>query len=286
MQIVKTIESVRKLVKSARNKGKTVGLVPTMGALHVGHISLLEAAAKECDFVVVSIFVNPAQFGPGEDFKKYPRTLDADLEICKKAGVDVVFTPENETIYPSQNLAWVNVENLADSLCGQFRPGHFRAVATVCTKLFNIVQPDTAYFGQKDAQQAAVIKRMTADLNMPVKIVVCPTVREKSGLAVSSRNNYLTDDQRKDAAAIYQALVKAKYMVDAGVRESTQIVAAMRTILQQGSPIRIEYISIVDAQTLQPIANIVSKALIAVAVRIGPSRLIDNIIVQPAKNSV
>ena len=286
MKIVKTIESVRTVVEAARRSGKTIGFVPTMGALHIGHISLIQAAAKECDFVVVSIFVNPTQFGAGEDLEKYPRTLQQDLKLCDKAGVDVVFTPENETMYPGQNLTWVNVEKLTDRLCGQFRPGHFRAVATICNKLFNIVQPDVAYFGQKDAQQAAVIKQIVADLNMPLQVVVCPTVREENGLAVSSRNRYLTDQQKKDAASIYQALVKAQQLVDAGVLESAHIIAAMRTILQQGSSIQVEYISVVDAQTLQPIDTIVSQALIAIAVRIGPARLIDNIIVQPAKNSV
>ncbi|HUV41494.1 MAG TPA: pantoate--beta-alanine ligase [Sedimentisphaerales bacterium] len=286
MKIVKTIESVRTVVEAARRSGKTIGFVPTMGALHIGHISLIQAAAKECDFVVVSIFVNPTQFGAGEDLEKYPRTLQQDLKLCDKAGVDVVFTPENETMYPGQNLTWVNVEKLTDGLCGQFRPGHFRAVATICNKLFNIVQPDVAYFGQKDAQQAAVIKQIVADLNMPLQVVVCPTVREENGLAVSSRNRYLTDQQKKDAASIYQALVKAQQLVDAGVLESAHIIAAMRTILQQGSSIQVEYISVVDAQTLQPIDTIVSQALIAIAVRIGPARLIDNIIVQPAKNSV
>jgi len=286
MKIVKTIESVRTVVEAARRSGKTIGFVPTMGALHIGHISLIQAAAKECDFVVVSIFVNPTQFGAGEDLEKYPRTLQQDLKLCDKAGVDVVFTPENETMYPGQNLTWVNVEKLTDRLCGQFRPGHFRAVATICNKLFNIVQPDVAYFGQKDAQQAAVIKQIVADLNMPLQVVVCPTVREENGLAVSSRNRYLTDQQKKDAASIYQALVKAQQLVDAGVLESAHIIAAMRTILQQGSSIQVEYISVVDAQTLQPIDTIVSQALIAIAVRIGPARLIDNIIVQAPGNSV
>ncbi len=206
MEVAKTIESVRSLVKATRSGGKIIGLVPTMGALHVGHISLMEAAVKECDFVVVSIFVNPTQFVPGEDFEKYPRPLDADLEICKKAGVDVVFTPTPEQMYPAENLTWVNVEKLTESLCGQFRPGHFRGVTTVCTKLFKIVAPDIAYFGQKDAQPAFVIKRMVADLNMPWEIVIYPTVREPNGLAVSSRNKYLTEQQQKDAANIYKSL--------------------------------------------------------------------------------
>ncbi len=202
MEVAKTIESVRSLVETARSGGKIIGLVPTMGALHVGHISLIEAAVEKCGFVVVSIFVNPTQFVPGEDFEKYPRPLEADLEICKKAGTDVVFAPTPEQMYPAENVTWVSVEKLTESLCGQFRPGHFRGVTTVCTKLFNIVAPDIAYFGQKDAQQAIVIRRMAADLNMPFEIVICPTAREPNGLAISSRNKYLTERQKKDAANI------------------------------------------------------------------------------------
>ncbi len=279
MEVAKTIESVRSLVKAARSGDKKIGFVPTMGALHIGHISLIEAAVKECDFVVVSIFVNPTQFGPGEDFEKYPRPLEADLEICRKAGINVVFTPTPEQMYSAENLTWVNVEKLTESLCGQFRPSHFRGVTTVCAKLFNIVAPDIAYFGQKDAQQAFVIKRMVADLNMPLEIVICPTVREPNGLAVSSRNKYLTEQQKKDAANLYKSLQKCRQMIDAGVKESTEIITEIRKILQQVPSIEIEYISIVDAETLQDIDRIAGKVLAAVAVRIGPARLIDNILV-------
>ena len=228
MEIVKTTESVRVLVKAARSEGKKVGIVPTMGALHVGHISLIEAAVKECDFVVVSIFVNPTQFGEGEDFEKYPRPLEADLDICRKGGVDVVFLPTSEQMYPTENITWVNVEKLTDTLCGESRPGHFRGVTTVCAKLFNIVGPDAAFFGQKDAQQTVVIKRMVADLNIPVEIVVCPTVREGEGLAVSSRNKYLTEEQKKDAALIYKSLQKCREMIEAGTTDTGQITAEMR----------------------------------------------------------
>ncbi len=283
MEVAKTIELIRSLVKAARNGGKKIGLVPTMGALHIGHISLMEAAVKKCDFVVVSIFVNPTQFVPGEDFEKYPRPLATDLEICKKAGVDVVFAPTPEQIYPTENLTWVNVEKLTEPLCGQFRPGHFRGVTTVCNKLFNIVAPDIAYFGQKDAQQAFVIKRMVADLNMPLEIVICPTVREPNGLAVSSRNKYLTEQQKKDAANIYKSLQKCRKMINAGVKETTEIITEMRKILQQVPSIEIEYISIVDAETLRNIDRIASKVLAAVTVKIGPARLIDNILVDAAK---
>jgi len=279
MEVVKTIESVRSLVKAARSGGKIIGFVPTMGALHIGHISLIEAAVDKCDFVVVSIFVNPTQFGPGEDFKKYPRPLKADLEICRKAEVDVVFAPTPEQMYPDENLTWVNVEKLTEPLCGRFRPGHFRGVTTVCAKLFNIVTPDIAYFGQKDAQQAIVIRRMVIDLNMPLEIVICPTVREPNGLAVSSRNQYLTKQQKKDAANIYKSLQKCRRMIDAGIKDTKEIITEMRKILQRVPSIEIEYISIVDAETLQAIDRIVGKVLAAVAVRIGPTRLIDNILV-------
>jgi len=283
MEVAETIESIRSLVKAARSGGGKIGLVPTMGALHIGHISLIEAAVKECDFVVVSIFVNPTQFGPGEDLEKYPRPFEDDLEICRKAGVDVVFAPTPEQIYPGENLTWVNVEKLTEPLCGQFRPGHFRGVTTVCAKLFNIVAPDIAFFGQKDAQQAIVIKRMAADLNMPLEIVVCPTVREPDGLAVSSRNQYLTAEQRKDAAHIYKSLQKCRQMIDAGITDTRKIAVEMRDILQQASSIKIKYVSIVDAETLGNIDRIAGKVLTAVAVRIGPTRLIDNILVDAGK---
>ncbi len=278
MKLAKTIESVRTLVKAAKTEGKRVGLVPTMGALHIGHVSLMAAAAKECGFVVVSIFVNPTQFGPGEDFEKYPRPIEKDLEICEKAGVDVVFNPSPDVMYGAESLTWVTVDKLTEPLCGRFRPGHFRGVTTVCAKLFNIVLPDVAYFGQKDAQQAIVIKRMVTDLNMPLEIVVCPTVREKDGLAISSRNKYLSEQERKEAAKIYKSLQKCKKMVEAGVTDSSQIIAQMRSILQQIKDGKIEYISIVDAETLENVDKIAGRVLAAVAIKLGPARLIDNIL--------
>jgi pantoate--beta-alanine ligase len=279
MEIAETIESIRRIIEAARDKGKTIGLVPTMGALHIGHISLIESAVKKCDYVVVSIFVNPTQFVPGEDFDKYPRPFEADLEVCKKAGVDAVFAPTPEQMYPEENITWVNVERLTEPLCGQFRPGHFRGVTTVCTKLFNIVGPDIAFFGQKDAQQAIVIRRMVADLNMPLEIAICTTVREPNGLAVSSRNKYLTAEQKKDATNIYKSLQKCRQMIENGIRDTSEIIAEMTEILQQVPSIKIEYISIVDAETLQNIDQIKGKVLAAVAVKIGPARLIDNILV-------
>jgi pantoate--beta-alanine ligase len=279
MEVAKTIESIRDLVKAARGGGKKIGLVPTMGALHVGHVSLIEAARHDCDFVVVSIFVNPTQFGPGEDFEKYPRPLEADLKICRKAGVDAVFAPAPEVMYPGENLTWVTVEKLTEPLCGRSRPGHFRGVTTVCAKLFNIVGPDVAYFGQKDAQQAITIKRMVHDLNMPLKIVVCPTVREPSGLAVSSRNQYLSEQKKKDAAKIFQSLEKCREMIAAGVTDPRQVIVEMRNVLKQVPSIEIEYVSIVDAETLETIEEIGGRVLVAVAVRLGSTRLIDNILV-------
>lgn len=278
MKIAETIESVRDLVKAARIAGKKIGFVPTMGALHVGHISLMEAAAKDCDFVVVSIFVNPTQFGPGEDFEKYPRPIEKDLEICEKAGVDAVFNPTPEVMYGPESLTWVTVDKLTEPLCGRFRPGHFRGVTTVCAKLFNIILPDVAYFGQKDAQQAIVIKRMAADLNMPLEIVVCPTVREKDGLAVSSRNKYLSEQEKKEAAKIYKSLEKCREMVEAGITDSNEIVAQMRSILEQIKGGKIEYVSIVDAETLESADKLTGKVLAAVAIKLGPARLIDNIL--------
>jgi pantoate--beta-alanine ligase len=283
MEVTKTIEKVRSLVNIARREGNKIGLVPTMGALHTGHISLIEAAVKDCDFVVVSIFVNPTQFGPGEDFEKYLRPLQADLKICKKAGADVVFAPSPQQIYPAENVTWVTVDKLTEPLCGRSRPGHFRGVTTVCAKLFNIVAPDAAYFGQKDAQQAIVIKRMAADLNMPLEIVICPTVREPNGLAISSRNQYLTAPQKEDAANIYKSLQTCRRMIEDGTTETGQIIAEMQKILHQIPSSQIEYISIVDAETLESIETIAGKILAAVAVKIGPARLIDNILMDLSK---
>jgi len=279
MEVAKTIQTVRGLLKAAREQGKCIGLVPTMGALHAGHISLIEAAAEQTDFVVVTIFVNPTQFDPGEDLEKYPRPLDADLEICKKHGVDLVFVPYADEMYPAKNLTWVNVEELTAGLCGRSRPDHFRGVATVCAKLFNIVGADIAFFGLKDAQQTVVIKRMVADLNMPMQIVVCPTVRESDGLAVSSRNQYLTEQQRKDAACLYESLEKCGRMIEAGERDVETIAAAMRNILSKPASAEIEYVGIVNAETLQGLERAAGKVLAAVAVRIGRARLIDNIVV-------
>ncbi|MHC4132655.1 MAG: pantoate--beta-alanine ligase [Planctomycetota bacterium] len=283
MEVATTIESVRQMVKKARSSGKKIGLVPTMGALHIGHISLIETAAKDCDFVVVSIFVNPTQFSPGEDYKKYPRPIDDDLKICTEHNVDLVFLPEQNQMYPGQNFAWVNVKKLTEPLCGRFRPGHFQGVTTVCNKLFNVVLPDIAYFGQKDAQQAIVIKRMVTDLNMPLDIVICPTIREPSGLAVSSRNNYLTEQQRIDAAVIYKSLQKCQHLINSGTASVKNLISEMEQVLKKVPSIEIQYINILDAEILEEIEKVSGKVLIAIAAIIGPTRLIDNIIVDATK---
>lgn len=284
MQIVKTIQQVRDAVAAAKAQGRSIGFVPTMGALHTGHASLIETAAKKCDFVVVSIFVNPTQFGPSEDFDKYPRDLDADSQLCRSAGADLIFVPEVSEMYPSQNTTWVDVDHLTDHLCGISRPGHFRGVTTVCSKLFNIVTPDFAFFGQKDAQQFIVIKRMVKDLNMSLRIVVCPTIRENDGLAISSRNQYLTPAQRKDAPLLYQALQKCSQLIQDGTRHCPQLIKAAQQVIDQSSDIQIEYLSICSTKTLETLEIITDNALIAVAARLGSTRIIDNLIIDLNKH--
>lgn len=276
MRIVHTIKDVREIILPMKKQGARVGFVPTMGALHAGHGSLIEAAANECDIVVVSIFVNPTQFGPGEDFEKYPRTLETDAAYCELLAVDVVFAPSAQDMYPSEQLTWVDLEKLTERLCGASRPGHFRGVTTVCTKLFNIVVPDVAYFGQKDAQQAAVICRMAADLNQPLEIRICPIVREDDGLAMSSRNKYLSTDERQRALCLYRALMECHSQVQAGQTEAAALIQTMRQIIEQQDG-KIDYIEIVDPETLESVSRIQSQALILLAVYIGKTRLIDNL---------
>ncbi len=279
MQIARTISEIRKYVAQARAAGKTVGFVPTMGALHAGHASLIEAAAKRCDYVVASLFVNPTQFGPGEDFEKYPRPFEKDAHLCESHGGHAVFAPSADEMYPRKNLTWVTVDKLTEPLCGQSRPGHFRGVTTVCTKLFNIVGADVAFFGQKDAQQAIVIRRMVADLNMPLEIVVCPTVREPDGLAMSSRNQYLSPQERKEAPVIYRSLQRCAELLDAGERDAAKIVEEMQKVLGQTPALRTEYVSILDAESLERCDPIRGRILVAFAGRLGSTRLIDNIMV-------
>lgn len=279
MRIEKTIESVRQLVASARAAGKTIGFVPTMGALHRGHLSLIEAAARRCDFVVVSIFVNPTQFGPAEDLDKYPKDLTADSKLCEDVGVDLIFAPSVSEMYPDENIRWVTVEGLTENLCGRSRPDHFRGVTTVCAKLFDIVKPDIAFFGQKDAQQAIVIKRMVCDLKLPLEIEVCPTVRESDGLALSSRNRYLTETERKDAPLLYAGLKECEKCVFAGTTDAQKLISVMKSVIDQSDAIKIDYVQIVDAETLRDVSAITEKALAAVAATLGTTRLIDNLLI-------
>jgi pantoate--beta-alanine ligase len=279
MRVAKTIAEIRAWVREVHAAGHTVGFVPTMGALHAGHTSLIDAAGQRCDCVVVSLFVNPTQFGPGEDFEKYPRPLEQDLALCEQHGVGAVFAPSRTEMYPRDNLTWVTVEKVSEPLCGRFRPGHFRGVATVCTKLFNIVGADLAFFGQKDAQQVAVIRRMVADLNMPLEIVVCPTVREPDGLAMSSRNQYLSPQERQEATVIYRSLQRSAELIRQGETDPARITDALCGVLRQVPALRIEYASVVEAESLADLPRVQGKVLVAVAVRLGSTRLIDNILV-------
>ena len=279
MKIIHSIKEMSDFSKKTHLKGQGIGFVPTMGALHVGHLSLIRKARSKDDKVVVSIFVNPIQFGLKEDYRRYPRDLKLDAQLCRKEGVDVIFCPDVKQMYPGNYKTYVIVEDLSNVLCGKFRPGHFKGVATVVTKLINIVSPDVAYFGQKDAQQAIIIKKMVEDLNIAVKIKAMPTIREKDGLAMSSRNTYLHKDQRRDAVVLYQALTKALDLIRQGNRDSLDIIRKMRRLINKRRSANIQYIFIVCPQDLKPVDKIRGKVLIALAVFIGKTRLIDNIIV-------
>jgi pantoate--beta-alanine ligase len=282
MVIAETIEEIRRTVAAARKEGKSVGLVPTMGALHEGHVGLFKAAAAACDFVVVSIFVNPAQFGPEEDFARYPRTPQADLAVCRDNGVHAVFMPAAEEMYPPGRLTEIVVKKIDANLCGRSRPGHFTGVATVVAKLFNIVGPDKAFFGAKDYQQTVVVRRTAADLNSPVEIVVCPTVRHSDGLAVSTRNTYLSPEHRKQAAALSVALELAARLIRRRRPPSEEIVSAMREHLAAYAPEAvIDYIQIVDPQDLTDVRTTKRAVLVAAAVKFGTTRLIDNVLLGP-----
>jgi pantoate--beta-alanine ligase len=285
MIIAKTIAETRKVISHGRAAGKSIGLVATMGALHEGHVSLIGRCHSECDYTVVSIFVNPTQFGPNEDLAKYPRTFDGDCRMCEAGGVDLIFAPDDKEMYPCENLTWVDVDKLGEHLCGASRPGHFRGVCTVVAKLFNIVRPDFAYFGEKDAQQLAIIGRMVSDLNIPVEIRRCPTVRAEDGLALSSRNKNLNAQQRQQACSLYQALSKAKELITAGQVRTSIIIRAITEIVARQPQVEIDYISVVDKDLLQPIKQIDRPVLIALAVRVGGTRLIDNIIIDPGQKN-
>jgi len=275
--IIPTITALRQQVREAKQKGLIVGFVPTMGALHAGHRQLMETARRECGFLVVSIFVNPLQFDRADDLARYPRTLDADRALCASAGVDVIFAPTANELYPEEQKTFVDVPDLTENLCGAFRPGHFRGVATVVLKLFGIVQPDRAYFGQKDAQQLAVIDRMVRDLNVPVEIVPVPTIREPDGLALSSRNKHLSPAERQTAPALYRALSLAAEQIASGERSAPLIRENALRFLCHHPEIRVEYFELVDPLTLQPLVEISGPVLIAAAAWLGSTRLIDNI---------
>jgi len=277
MKIIRSVRKMQQYATQVKSSGKTIGFVPTMGYLHKGHLSLVRQARKDTDVVVMSMFVNPIQFGPKEDFKKYPRDLKTDSAQAGAAGVDIIFYPSSRTMYPKDYQTYVEVAELSKYLCGKSRPGHFKGVATVVTKLFNIVKPDIAYFGQKDAQQSAVIKRMVLDLNMDLKIKVMPVVREPGGLAMSSRNAYLSPTQRKDALVLKNALQKAVSMIRSDEKKAGDIKLCMRRIINNVPSSKIEYISITDAASLRDIKEIKGNILIALAVKIGKTRLIDNV---------
>jgi pantoate--beta-alanine ligase len=281
VRTVETIGSVRDHVARARQSGRLVGLVPTMGALHEGHARLIETCRDSCDEVVVSIFVNPTQFGPNEDFSRYPRSLEADLAMCERAGADVVFVPSAAEVYPPGPPAtYVEVPGLSDILEGASRPRHFRGVATVVLKLFGIVGPDVAYFGQKDYQQQLVLRRMVADLNVPVRIETVPTVREADGLAMSSRNRYLNADERNAATVLSRALREAEAAVSAGERSADRVRQVLHATLESERLASVDYAEVADAETLEPLATFGEgrRGVALLAVRVGPARLIDNAI--------
>ena len=281
IEIVNTVDAVRQQVRLWRKEGATIGFVPTMGALHAGHCSLIEASAKACDYSVVSIYVNPTQFAPHEDFKQYPKTLDADAIACDVAGADLIFAPSDNEMYGQMQQTYVAVTDLSTHLCGASRPYFFGGVCTVVVKLLNIVLPDVVYFGQKDAQQLAVIKRMVYDLNMAVTIEGCPIVREADGLAMSSRNQYLTDTERAEALCLYRSLNVLQKMIDAGVREIEDLRRMMTEEIARSPSSEIDYISFVDNKLLQPVGHLGQETLVALAVNIGQTRLIDNIVLDP-----
>ncbi len=287
MQILSEIPELRAVLRTLRatedrSTPRSIGFVPTMGALHAGHRSLVRAARQRCDIVVVSIFVNPTQFGPNEDFSRYPRTLEQDCKMLEAEGVDIVFTPTAEAMYPPGASTYVDVEDVSDRLDGASRPGHFRGVATVVAKLFHIVQPDLSFFGQKDAAQVAVLRKMVRDLDFPLEIIVCPTVREPDGLAMSSRNRYLSAEERQQALTLSRALQSAEKQAAHGEHRASALLQTMRATLQEEPAIRVDYIAVVDPDTLLPIDDVDAGGLLAIAADVGNTRLIDNILLASA----
>jgi pantoate--beta-alanine ligase len=285
MEIIRTTAWMKQVARGARAKERILGLVPTMGALHEGHLSLVREAQKQCSPVVVSIFVNPAQFGPGEDFKKYPRTFDADRAALENLRVDYLFAPPPEEIYPPGSSTAVMVEGLGDKLEGRSRPGHFRGVTTVVLKLFEIAQPRLAFFGRKDAQQARIIRQMAADLNLDAEIMVCPIVREADGLALSSRNAYLKDGERQSATALYRSLDAVRREAAKGERDAARLIAAMRRVIDAEPGVALDYAEIVDADTFEPVVSLRGTCYALVAARVGATRLIDNALIEQEGDS-
>ena len=286
MKRAANVQELREAVKALREGGKTVAFVPTMGALHAGHLALVADAARRCDHVVVSVFVNPTQFGPEEDFEAYPRRLEDDAEACEKAGVALLYTPTEEVMYPPGFSTFVQEELLAQPLCGRGRPGHFRGVCTVVTKLLNQVGPDVAIFGQKDAQQALVIRRVVRDLDQPVEVVVHPIVREEDGLALSSRNRYLSKAERQQALALRKSLDAIEAAFRGGVREAEALAAAGEDVLRDAEGVQLEYLEVLSSETLTPVVRVDRVALVAVAAKVGPARLIDNTVLDGASGVV
>lgn len=280
IQVVSTVEEVRSIVKAEKAKGKTIGFVPTMGYLHEGHVSLITKAREQNDFVIVSIFVNPTQFGPNEDFSVYPRDLGRDAKLSEDAGADLIFHPTVDIMYPEGSKTTVDVSDITERLCGASRPGHFKGVTTVVTKLFNIVAPHRAYFGEKDAQQLTVLQKMIVDLNVDIDIIPCPIVREEDGLAMSSRNVNLTEEDRKAALVLSRSLMTAKEKILQGEKKVGTIQSLIKFMTDQEPKVTIDYIEIVDGFTLEPIEIINGKILIALAAKVGKVRLIDNVIME------
>ncbi len=278
--VITTVAELREAIALLRREGKRIGLVPTMGALHEGHLSLVRRSKAECDCTVVTIYVNPSQFGPNEDIDQYPRTLEADLDALGACGAEMAFVPSGEEVYGPGHATWVEVGSVAEPLEGGFRPGHFRGVATIVLKLLNMAQADVAYFGQKDYQQAEVIRRMVADLNVPTEICVCPIVREPDGLAMSSRNAYLSPEARERSLVLYKSLELAGQLVDQGQRDVHEILRQMRQVIGQAHDVRIDYVALVDPETLEPIEKVTGRTLAVLAVKIEDTRLIDNKILE------
>src|ERR1035438_8737316 len=280
MKICTTIPEARAVCRQARTSGQRLGLVPTMGALHEGHLSLVRAARAQCNVVAVSIFVNPTQFGPSEDLSKYPRQFDHDCQLLEKEGVEILFAPPVEEIYPVGEITWVWVEGLSEKLDGRSRPDHFRGVTTVVSKLFHILEPEAAFFGQKDAAQLAVIRRMVHDLNFPIEIVACPIVREPDGLAMSSRNAYLNREERERALLLQRCLQQALQQFQGGERIAATLIMAAKEVFRREPRVVLDYFEIVDPETLDPVEHISGNTLVAVAAHVGSTRLIDNVVLE------